>query len=79
VLKDFRNIVEKIYGKKPFFLLYPACADAHFLRNNGYCPQTILFGPGSANTAHSIDEYVEIQDFINAIKVYAIFAYNFLK
>jgi len=79
ILRDFRNIVEKAYGKKPFFLLYPACADAHFLRNDGYCPQTILFGPGSANTAHATDEYIEIEDFINAIKVYTIFAYNFLK
>ncbi|TFG25339.1 MAG: M20 family peptidase [Promethearchaeota archaeon] len=78
-LKMFHNIVEKIYKKKPFNFLFPACADAHYLRNKGYCPATILFGPGSAATAHAINEYIEIQDFINAIKVYTLFAYNFLK
>ncbi len=77
-LKEFYNIVETIYKKKPFYFLLPASADAHYLRNDGYCPQTILFGPGSAGTAHAVDEYIEIQDFINSIKVFALFAYNFL-
>jgi len=78
-LKNFFELVETIYEKKPFYLLLPASADAHYIRNDGYCPQTILFGPGKARTAHAIDENVEILDFIRAIKVYAIFAYNFLK
>jgi succinyl-diaminopimelate desuccinylase len=78
-LKEFYNVVEKVYQKKPFYLLLPASADAHYLRNEGICPQTILFGPGSAGTAHAINEYIEIRDFINAIKVYALFAYNFIK
>jgi acetylornithine deacetylase/succinyl-diaminopimelate desuccinylase-like protein len=77
-LKNFYEIVETIYEKKPFYLLLPASADAHYLRNDGYCPQTILFGPGKARTAHAIDENIEILDFIRAIKVYAIFAYKFL-
>ncbi len=78
-LEEFHEIVEKIYKKKPFYLLLPASADAHYLRNNGYCPQTILFGPGSAGTAHAINEFLEIEDFLNAIKVYTLFAYNYLK
>ncbi|TKJ22624.1 MAG: hypothetical protein CEE42_12740 [Promethearchaeota archaeon Loki_b31] len=77
-LKELYNIIETIYEKKPFYFLLPASADAHYMRNDGYCPQTILFGPGSMGTAHAIDEYIEIQDFISAIKVYALFAYNFL-
>jgi len=78
-LEEFHKIVEKIYKKKPFYLLYPASADAHYYRNDGYCPQTILFGPGSAETAHAINEFIEIEDFLNAIKVYTLFAYNYLK
>jgi succinyl-diaminopimelate desuccinylase len=77
-LKKFYTLVETIYEKKPYYFLMPASADAHFLRNEGYCPQTILFGPGKGRTAHSTDEYIEILDFIRAIKVYAIFAYRFL-
>lgn len=78
-LDDFYNTVEKIYKKRPFYLLLPASADAHYLRNDGFCPQTILFGPGSAGTAHAVNEYIEIEDFLKAIKVYTIFAYNYLK
>ena len=77
-LNDFYELVETIYEKKPLYFLLPASADAHHMRNNGYCQQTILFGPGKGRTAHSIDENIEILDFIRAIKVYAIFAYNFL-
>ena len=78
-LKDFFSSVEMVYGRKPFYFFFPACADAHYFRNSGYCPETILFGPGNATTAHAIDESIEIQDYINSIKVYALFAYNFLK
>lgn len=78
-LKQFHGILNHIYNKKPFFMLFPACADAHYYRNSGFCEETILFGPGNASTAHSVDEYIEIKDFINSIKVYALFAYRFLK
>jgi succinyl-diaminopimelate desuccinylase len=78
-LESFYEIVEKAYNKKPFYLFYPASADASLLRNENYCPETIMFGPGNGVTAHATDEHIEIQDFINAIKVYTLFAYNFLK
>ena len=78
-LEEFYDIVENIYKKKPFYLLLPASADAHYFRNDGYCPQTILFGPGSAGTAHAVNEFIEIEDFLKAIKVYTLFAYNYLK
>ncbi|MFO8018739.1 MAG: M20 family metallopeptidase [Promethearchaeia archaeon] len=77
-LNNLYDILEEVYGRTPFYFIYPACADAHYLRNSGFCPQTVLLGPGSAQTAHAIDEYIEIEDFINGIKVYALFAYDFL-
>lgn len=78
-LKSFYTIVEQIYDKKPFISMYPGSADACFYRNSNYCHSTILFGPGEGETAHAADECVVIQDFINSIKVYTLFAYNFLK
>ncbi|MFX0037064.1 MAG: M20/M25/M40 family metallo-hydrolase, partial [Candidatus Hermodarchaeota archaeon] len=78
-LKRFYKIVEKVHNKKPFYFLYPASADASHLRNGAYCTETIMFGPGSGASAHSIDEYIEIEDFINAIKTYTLFAYDYLK
>jgi len=77
-LRDFYKLVETMYEKKPFYFLMPGSADAKYLRNDGYCPQTILFGPGKSRNAHSTDENIEILDFIRAIKVYAIFASKFL-
>ncbi len=78
-LKTLHDIIEKTYNKKSFYLLLPASADAHYIRNSGICPQTVIFGPGRGEKAHAVDEYIEIEDFINSIKVYALFAYEFLK
>ncbi|MFW9971206.1 MAG: M20 family metallopeptidase [Candidatus Odinarchaeota archaeon] len=78
-LKKFYNIVKKVHSKKPFYLLYPASADASHFRNEGFCPETIIFGPGNGASAHSTDENIDIQDFIDAIKIYTLFAYNYLK
>lgn len=78
-LKNFYDLVEKCYDKKPFYFLLPASTDANYLRNTNYCRNTIIFGPGVGTTAHAVNEYVEIEDFINCIKVYTLFAYNFLK
>jgi succinyl-diaminopimelate desuccinylase len=74
----FKNIVAEVYGKEPFYFVAPGCTDAHYYRNSGYCKNTIHFGPGSARQAHAINENIEIQDYVNAIKVYSLFAYYFL-
>jgi len=79
VIKDFYNIVEKTYKKKPFYFFLPGSADAQFYRNTNFCQSTIMFGPGNISLAHSNNEKIDIQDFINAIKVYSLFAYKFLK
>jgi acetylornithine deacetylase/succinyl-diaminopimelate desuccinylase-like protein len=78
-LKLFHNVVQEIYKKEPIFFILPASSDAEHYRNTGYCRSAILFGPGSAGTAHAIDEYIEIEDFIDSIKVYTLFAAKFLK
>lgn len=78
-IKDFFNLVEKIYGKKPIYFLFPGTTDAQYYRNSNFCQKVINFGPGNAATMHAINENLEIQDFINAIKVYTLWAYNFLK
>ena len=78
-LKSFYSIIKEIYENPPFYFLFPASADANFYRNSDFCPATVLFGPGSALSAHAVNEYVEIDDYIKAIKVYALFAFEFLK
>lgn len=78
-LKEFYNVVKECYNQNPIYFLFPASADAEYLRDDGYCEETILFGPGNYEQAHTNNESVEIQDFINAIQVYTLFAYRFLK
>jgi acetylornithine deacetylase/succinyl-diaminopimelate desuccinylase-like protein len=78
-LETLKNIIEEIYKRKSFYFIYPASQDVHFIRNGGYCPAAISFGPGSGSSAHAVNEFVEIKDFLNSIKVYTLFAYKFLK
>jgi len=78
-LKEFYDVVKECYKQNPIYFLFPASADAEYLRNDGYCEETILFGPGDYEQAHTTNESIEIQDFIHAIQVYTLFAYRFLK
>lgn len=78
-LKELGTIFERIYGQKPIYFLSPGATDAHYYRNTNYCLQTVELGPGDIRNMHATNELIEATDFINAIKVYALFAYNFLK
>ncbi len=78
-LSNLKSIIDEIFKVSSYFMIYPASADGHYIRNSGFCKNTILFGPGNGSTAHSIDENIELSDYINAIKVYSLFAYKFLK
>ena len=73
------SLIERIYKKRPFYSLYPAAADAHYYRASDYCNKTLLFGAGNAAKAHTIDEYIELEDYINVIKVYTLFSFDYLK
>jgi acetylornithine deacetylase len=48
----------------------PCGADARFYSNLGHM-DTIVLGPGSISNAHKPNEFVEIGDFISAVKIYA--------
>ncbi len=80
-LIEFSEIVKEVYGKEPFHFFYPATTDARLFRTElepPFCPQTIIFGPGYIKEAHQVNEKVKIEDFLNAIRVYTLFAYDFL-
>jgi len=76
ILKDINHYV---YKKKAILFMMPASTDAFYFRNTNFCPDTIIYGPGGTNNAHSINEYIEIDDLINATKVYALTAVKYLK
>ena len=69
--------LKDIFGSKHpiVFKGTPQHDDADFLTNMAGIP-TLIFGPGKNSVAHVSDEYIPIDDFINATKVYAMAYYN---
>jgi len=59
------------------FFMFPAATDARLLRDAGI-PSTLVYGPGDATLAHTVNEYVSIDDLVAAAKVYAVTAVRFL-
>jgi acetylornithine deacetylase len=62
--------VESVKGAAPALYGSPAGNDARLLRNIGGMP-TVVMGPGQMAQCHSIDEYVEVKDFLAYIEIYA--------
>jgi acetylornithine deacetylase len=54
---------------------FPAGCDARHLHNVAGIP-TLVFGPGDLGYAHSIDERVGVEEFIQAIKILALTVYD---
>jgi acetylornithine deacetylase len=59
-----------VKGTAPALYGSPAGNDARLLRNIGDMP-TVVMGPGRMEQCHSIDEYVEVKDFLAYIEIYA--------
>jgi acetylornithine deacetylase len=54
---------------------FPAGCDARHLHNHADIP-TLIFGPGDLQYAHSIDEHVDLDEYIQAIKILALTVYD---
>jgi acetylornithine deacetylase len=53
----------------------PSGADARILQNAGQI-NTLIFGPGNLQQAHSTDEFVPLEQFFHAIRVLALAIYE---
>lgn len=58
------------------FVGYEQVSDGRFFASKGI--PTILIGPGIAQQAHTPNEHLELDQFIDAIKIYALLAINAL-
>ncbi len=67
---------KQIFYKKPNLLLWQFCTNGSITMAEYNIP-TIGFGPGSPFLAHSNNEYVKLNDIIQAIKFYVLLCYNF--
>lgn len=68
-LKEVKNSTEEIMGYAAVKGL-PCGCDGFQLNVIGEMP-TVVIGPGNILNAHGYDEYVEIEEFLNAIAIYA--------
>jgi acetylornithine deacetylase len=60
-----------VKGKPPKLYGSPAGNDARLLRNIGGMA-TVVAGPGRMEQCHSVDEYVDVGDFLDFIEIYAL-------
>jgi formylaminopyrimidine deformylase len=63
---------EEALARPAEFAGFPAVDDATYLEQGGI--PAISFGPGNVMMAHAIDEFVPIEDVVEACKVYALTA-----
>jgi acetylornithine deacetylase len=65
------DCMSAVKGYTPELYGSPAGNDARLLRNIGGMP-TVVAGPGRMEQCHSIDEYVDVRDFLDFIEIYAL-------
>lgn len=77
ILQALIGAGEEVMGEKPQIAGMSSC-DSRHLGNQGSIP-AVLYGPGNPETAHSLDENIDIDDFITATKVLALTIYRWCK
>lgn len=68
---------EMVTGSKPDDTLFRAYAEVEMIAQQGI--PGIIYGPGSILQAHRPDEYVELDEFITALKTYALIGLDFIR
>ena len=67
LVKNFKEFM----GRDPEISGRQGAADTRFLNSYGDTP-TVIFGPGSSAVMHSNDEYVPVDEYIDAMKIMAL-------
>lgn len=75
LIKTFSDSYEQVNHKKIRIVGSPMGCDSRLWKNIANCP-TIQFGPGEPKKCHSVNENIEISDYLNAILIYANFILN---
>jgi len=76
VVNRLQRAVEKVTGRPPAFSALNGYCEVELLAEAGI--PSVVFGPGADSAAHAPDERVAIQEVIDAAKVYALLAYEFI-
>ncbi len=77
IITHIRNAIEE-FNLDFKLTSYPATCDMRYLLNQANI-STAIFGPGKLGLAHIEDEYIEIEQVVNAAKIYSHVAISMLK
>lgn len=72
LIKALRSNIRSVLQRPSHILLSPGFDDQRFVVVNGNIESCVLYGPGILNMAHAPDEYVIVDDIVNAAKVMAL-------
>jgi succinyl-diaminopimelate desuccinylase len=72
LVRTFQEQISSVLGRESHLLLSPGFDDQRFVVLNGKIDECILYGPGVLKLAHGPDEYVPVDDLVNAAKVMAL-------
>lgn len=67
---SFKRAYKKSLGRDVAIVGSPAGCDSRTWHNIVKCP-TLQYGPGSLEQCHTVDEYVTVEQYLDAIKIYA--------
>ena len=78
VMRAVRTAVASVLGTVPPADVYPATTDASAFASVGGIPTIAALGPGLISLAHRADEYVRLSSVIEAARIYAVLASQYL-
>ena len=78
IVKSVTASGEKALGQKPKIIAGIGANDCRHLINQGKIP-SFVFGPGTGDQAHSIDESIKIEDLIAGVKALSIAVYDWCR
>jgi acetylornithine deacetylase/succinyl-diaminopimelate desuccinylase family protein len=75
IVQALKNSIKSVTGDSPKVVGTPGWTDASILLNDGNI-NTVIYGPGGFEQAHSSGEYVEVEQVLHAAKIYLMTALN---
>jgi succinyl-diaminopimelate desuccinylase len=72
LVTTYQEEIKFVLGRESHLMLSPGFDDQRFVVLNGKIDTCILHGPGVLQKAHAPDEYVPVDDLVNAAKIMAL-------
>jgi succinyl-diaminopimelate desuccinylase len=72
LVRTYQRQIRSVLGREGRLTLSPGFDDQRFVVVNGKIDNCILHGPGVLSMAHAPDEYVPVDDLVNAARIMAL-------